>query len=166
MPIEACPAAQVAWLTPSELFSPHWGAAIARSICAAHPKEEPLRIVEIGAGLGQAFLKRRSCAESASGAAANADAEARPDERAVSLAAADAARVLPEPAEEQSVVSNARLRAGAGSGTQARDILSWLRSQHPGLYKRTSYTSVEISESLAQLQEQRVADEASHSHFR
>ena len=90
---------QVSWLTPSELFSPHWGQAVARCILAQHSGSQPLRIVEIG----------------------------------------------------------------AGSGTQARDILSFLRAGHPKVYADMTYRSVEISPALAQLQQQRVAEEAGHA---
>jgi hypothetical protein len=45
-----------AWLTPAELFSPHFGAALAAFILrhhAAHaPPDSPLHIVEVGAGRG------------------------------------------------------------------------------------------------------------------
>lgn len=44
-----------AWPTPSELFTPHYGEAIARSIVARHRRlypDEPLQMVEIGAGRG------------------------------------------------------------------------------------------------------------------
>ncbi len=40
------------WLTPAELFAPHYSAAIARYILAAHAAERaraPLRVMEIGA---------------------------------------------------------------------------------------------------------------------
>lgn len=46
---------QVAWLTPSEIFTPHYGRAIASHILQQHselPSEEPLQIIELGAGTG------------------------------------------------------------------------------------------------------------------
>ena len=45
---------------------------------------------------------------------------------------------------------------GGGTGTLARDILSWLRHSHPTAYSRCRYTSLEISPSLAKLQKHRV----------
>ena len=90
---------QVSWLTPSELFSPHWGQAVARCILSSHTGPQPLSIVEIG----------------------------------------------------------------AGSGTQARDILSYVRAQHPDVYADMSYRSVEISPALGQLQQRCVAEEAGHA---
>lgn len=45
-----------AWLTPSELFSPHYGRAVAAFILAHHaahrPPGSPLHIVEVGSGRG------------------------------------------------------------------------------------------------------------------
>jgi hypothetical protein len=42
-----------AWLTPAELFSPHYGAALAAFITAHHaPTGAPLHIIEVGAGRG------------------------------------------------------------------------------------------------------------------
>jgi len=43
------------WLTPAEIFRPHFGKGIARYVLAEHGKlrtREPLRIVEVGAGAG------------------------------------------------------------------------------------------------------------------
>ena len=43
------------WLTPAELFAPHYSAAVARYILAAHAAERaraPLRVIEIGGGSG------------------------------------------------------------------------------------------------------------------
>ncbi|KAJ3556743.1 hypothetical protein NM688_g1853 [Phlebia brevispora] len=41
---------------------------------------------------------------------------------------------------------------GAGNGTLARDILDFLRDEHPDVYDRTRYNIIEISGNLAQLQ--------------
>lgn len=46
------------WHTPSELFSPHYGSALARYIVAQHTKnaDQPLEIYETGAGNGTLML--------------------------------------------------------------------------------------------------------------
>eukprot|EP00968_Pinguiococcus_pyrenoidosus_P020241 scaffold2325_cov257-Pinguiococcus_pyrenoidosus.AAC.11 len=47
------------WLTPAEIFRPHYGSAVAEYLLAAHARwapAEPLRIVEIGGGNGVAAL--------------------------------------------------------------------------------------------------------------
>jgi SAM-dependent MidA family methyltransferase len=50
-----------AWLTPSEIFKPYYGMSIGNYILQAeerllkkHPGQEPIRIVEVGAGTGSA----------------------------------------------------------------------------------------------------------------
>lgn len=48
-------ATQVAWLTPAEIFSPHYGKAIAACILESQQKAldvQPLRIIEVGGGTG------------------------------------------------------------------------------------------------------------------
>lgn len=46
--------------------------------------------------------------------------------------------------------------AGGGTGTNALNVLNWLRREDPQLYERTEYTIVEISERLAERQGERV----------
>ena len=46
--------------------------------------------------------------------------------------------------------------AGGGTGTNALNVLDWLRREEPKLYERTQYTIVEISPRLAELQRDRV----------
>lgn len=46
--------------------------------------------------------------------------------------------------------------AGGGTGTNALNVLDWLRREEPKLYERTEYTIVEISPRLAELQRERV----------
>lgn len=46
--------------------------------------------------------------------------------------------------------------AGGGTGTNALNVLNWLRREEPKLYERTEYTIVEISERLAERQAERV----------
>ena len=46
--------------------------------------------------------------------------------------------------------------AGGGTGTNAMNVLNWLRREEPRIYERTEYTIVEISERLAELQRERV----------
>lgn len=49
---------QVSWLTPSEIFTPHYGKAIASHILEVHRKEgqKALQIFELGAGTGTLAL--------------------------------------------------------------------------------------------------------------
>lgn len=44
---------QVSWLTPAEIFQPHYGRAIATSITKKHPEKQPLNIIEVGGGSGR-----------------------------------------------------------------------------------------------------------------
>lgn len=46
--------------------------------------------------------------------------------------------------------------AGGGTGTNALNVLDWLRREERKLYERTEYTIVEISPRLAELQTERV----------
>lgn len=46
--------------------------------------------------------------------------------------------------------------AGGGTGTNALNLLNWLRREEPRIYDRTEYTIVEISERLAERQRERV----------
>lgn len=46
--------------------------------------------------------------------------------------------------------------AGGGTGTNALNVLNWLRREEPRIYDRTEYTIVEISERLAERQRERV----------
>lgn len=95
---------QVSWLTPVEIFSPHYGAAVANCILHMHRQVaspgEALRIWEIG----------------------------------------------------------------GGTGTLARDVLDRIRRCAPDAYRHTSYTSVEVSRQLADLQLAKVA-QAGHENF-
>lgn len=45
---------------------------------------------------------------------------------------------------------------GGGTGTNALNILNWLKREEPELYERTEYTIVEISKRLAERQHERV----------
>lgn len=95
---------QAAWLTPAEIFQPHYGRAVAEHLLAAHTQRwgggsggsggggVPLRIFEVG----------------------------------------------------------------GGTGTLARDVLGWLRDAHPAAYATASYTCLEISATLAALQQEKV----------
>ncbi|KZT43225.1 DUF185-domain-containing protein [Sistotremastrum suecicum HHB10207 ss-3] len=47
---------------------------------------------------------------------------------------------------------------GGGNGTLARNILDYLRDEHPEVYDRTKYNIIEISESLTKIQKARVVD--------
>lgn len=46
--------------------------------------------------------------------------------------------------------------AGGGTGTNALNLLNWLKREEPRLYERTEYTIIEISERLAERQTERV----------
>lgn len=47
--------------------------------------------------------------------------------------------------------------AGGGTGTNALNVLDWLRREEPKLYEGTEYTIIEISPRLAELQTERVS---------
>ena len=52
----AAPGARRGWLTPSELFSPHYGRAVARFLLARHARLKPpapLVVYEVGPGSGR-----------------------------------------------------------------------------------------------------------------
>jgi hypothetical protein len=50
---------------------------------------------------------------------------------------------------------------GAGNGTMMLNILDYIRAEHPEVYMRTKYRIIEISSSLAQLQQQQLIQTAS-----
>ena len=54
------------------------------------------------------------------------------------------------------------LEIGGGTGTLARDILSHVQTAAPQTYAECSYTSVEISPQLAEVQQRAVSDTAGH----
>ena len=87
----------MSWLTPSEIFSPYYGGALAECILSDYirsGKSEPLQIYELG----------------------------------------------------------------AGTGTVARDMLDYVQTHAPDVYRTTRYTTVEISENLARLQHEKVTN--------
>jgi SAM-dependent MidA family methyltransferase len=47
---------------------------------------------------------------------------------------------------------------GAGNGTLALNVLDFLAREHPEVYERTQYNIVEISSSLAKLQQARLSE--------
>ena len=94
---------QASWLTPSEIFTPFYGRAIANFILDKHSQ-------------------------------------------------------VAEPGSKLCI-----LEVGGGTGTLARDVLDHVRSAAPRSYAECSYTSVEISPQLAQVQQHTVADTASHA---
>ena len=93
---------QTAWLTPTEIFTPYWGEAIAKYMheqtSMVDRKLSQLDIVEVG----------------------------------------------------------------GGTGTLARDILTWFRREDHKLYKKVSYTSLELSPGLAKAQLHRMAQIEGH----
>ena len=54
------------------------------------------------------------------------------------------------------------LEVGGGTGTLARDVLDHLRAAAPASYAHCSYTSVEISPQLADVQKRTVSETAGH----
>lgn len=54
------------------------------------------------------------------------------------------------------------LEVGGGTGTLARDVLDHLRAAVPASYAQCSYTSVEISPQLADVQKRTVSKTAGH----
>jgi hypothetical protein len=93
---------QASWLTPSEIFTPFYGRAIANFILDKHSQ-----MADLGSRLNI-------------------------------------------------------LEIGGGTGTLARDILSHVQTAAPQTYADCSYTSVEISPQLAEVQQRAVSDTAGH----
>ena len=93
---------QTSWLTPSEIFTPYYGKAIANFILDKHSQ-------------------------------------------------------MAEPGSTLNI-----LEVGGGTGTLARDVLDHLRDAAPASYAQCSYTSVEISPQLADVQTRTVSDKAGH----
>lgn len=44
---------QVSWLTPAEIFQPHYGQAVTTAIMRNRSAKQPLNIIEIGGGSGR-----------------------------------------------------------------------------------------------------------------
>lgn len=44
---------QVSWLTPAEIFQPHYGRAITTAILRNYVENQPLNIIEVGGGSGR-----------------------------------------------------------------------------------------------------------------
>ena len=98
---------QASWLTPSEIFTPHYGRSVANFILDKHSQ-------------------------------------------------------MAEPGTRLNI-----LEIGGGTGTLARDVLNHVRSAAPHSYAECSYTSVEISSHLAEIQQHTVACAAGHaSHYK
>jgi hypothetical protein len=147
--------AQVAWITPSELFTPAYGAALGAVILQRHAgaaAPQPLRIVEVGGGNGTLAkdILVRSSAEWASGCQPPHPCPA---------GVFDGAPVWLLHNMLQSCSPSARSLVGYSHRRALVLVLSQdhVRSEEPEAYGSCGYTTVEISGALAERQRQRVA---------
>lgn len=115
-----------AWMTPVETFSPHFSHALARFIAREANKTSAGSVPSPKAKPPG----RRRGADGGSGSGAGG--RHGRGERLVLY------------------------EAGGGTGTNALNVLDWLRHEEPKLYEQTEYTIVEISPRLAELQAERV----------
>lgn len=122
-----------AWMTPVETFSPHFSHALARWM-TKEAKKTSAASSEGANGAGDALPRRR-----------HKLAHGRRNKGAGASACVGG--------DGESLVV---YEAGGGTGTNALNVLDWLRQEEPKLYERTEYTIVEISPRLAELQTERV----------
>ncbi|CAM9758066.1 unnamed protein product, partial [Hapterophycus canaliculatus] len=119
-----------AWMTPVETFSPHFSNALAKYITREVKNSQSAQSVRAHGN------PRRHPAHARSARVTGRSGDQRSGGT-----------------EEESLVL---YEAGGGSGTNALNVLDWLRREEPKLYERTEYTIVEISPRLAELQTARV----------
>ncbi len=130
-----------AWMTPVEIFAPHYSQALARYILEAHAKE------------------------AAEGPLAYEGDDEEEDEEDGGYKKVSTARrrrrALPrrEPLQAPGAAAAQELviyEIGGGYGTNAQCILDYLQTQAPEVYARTKYTIIEISRPLAEKQLERL----------
>lgn len=107
------------WLTPVELFAPHYSHCIAQWIAAVHRQKER-EWVQL---LQSQHQQNQESSEPNTKSHTN-------------------------PVSSPVPVSLSILELGAGRGTNALAILDWLQAQFPSLYPRTQYTLLDASQSL------------------
>lgn len=145
---------QVAWITPSELFTPVYGAAIGAFILqrqaeAAAP--QPLRIVEVGGGNGTLAKDILVCQ------CIGRSAKSR------SLHHTNSRTRIGGPSGQRtkccSPVPPARSRVGATHrcALVPGPLQDHVRSKEPEVYRSCGYATIEISGALAERQRQRAA---------
>lgn len=139
--------AQVAWITPSEQFSPAYGEGIARLVSEHHATRpsSPLDIVEIGSGNGTL--------------AADILVQSTNSHHTLTYIVWPSAQAacVQIPGSSQSIYSASVRSLQCGAHMQ-----NYLRQTNVELYKRCSYRSLEISPRLAEQQQQRLSS-AGHS---
>lgn len=173
------------WLTPAEIFSPHYGGALARwvaSIWRHRHGVPPVPVPTVGGAGGEAvggaaaggaeaaaprseqITAPEDANESGSGKAAASEVVAAPalapaataPAAAEAVGAATGGRAAP-PASTSPRLSPLRIyEIGGGTGTLALDVLDWLAENDPEVYAVTKYVSVEISATLAGAQRERL----------
>lgn len=134
-----------AWMTPVEIFSPHFSQALARYIASEAAAASSEHTTHTSASrVGDAHQdkhnswrhRRRNGGGGDGGGGGKGGGKGREKGQT-----------------EQGLIL---YEVGGGSGTNALNVLNWLRREEPALYERTEYTIVEISERLAELQRERV----------
>lgn len=125
----------MAWLTPVEIFAPHFGASIAHYLTTHHlynfntlcsTNNNTLKISSKFSGINDSTKNKERI-----------------------------------PRTHQPLVI---YEIGGGTGTLARDILNWLQQYYPNLHATCQYTCIEISPTLAELQYKRVVTEQGGVH--
>ena len=149
-----------AWMTPVEIFAPHYSQAIARYILEAHAREETEAVAVLkgsGGVLPDADEDEEDEDEDAAGSSQ--------DRRRKTTAATRRKRPRRHPSSSSSSSSETTTpqqqelhiyEIGGGYGTNALCILDYLQAHAPDVYSRTSYTIIEISQPLAEKQQQRL----------
>lgn len=149
------------WLTPAEIFSPHYGGALARWVASIWRHRHGAPPTPLAA---DALAGHTSAEEEGSGTATESDASPHPAAEAACTGASEAKVTGPaglSAAETQmpASVGFSPLRIyeiGGGTGTLALDVLDWLAENDPEVYAVTKYVSVEISATLAGAQRERL----------
>jgi hypothetical protein len=145
-----------AWMTPVEIFCPHYSQAIARYILEAHSREE--EAVAMIKGGGGVLPDDQEDEEDEEEDAAGSSQGRRKKTRAATRRKRP--RRLPTSSSEASTISQERelhiYEIGGGYGTNALCILDYLQAHAPDVYARTRYTIIEISQPLAEKQQQRL----------
>ncbi|GAB5036427.1 s-adenosyl-l-methionine-dependent methyltransferase [Nannochloropsis oceanica] len=142
-----------AWMTPVEIFAPHYSQAIARYILEAFAREEQaVAMVKVDGGVSPHGAQMEEDEEFFFSGSSSQDNWKR------TMAATRRKRSRPLKSSE-ATTSHKELHIyemGGGYGTNASCILDYLQAHAPDVYARTKYTIIEISKSLAEKQLQRL----------
>eukprot|EP00624_Nannochloropsis_granulata_P007051 evm.model.NODE_6003_length_2954_cov_16.139133.1 len=143
-----------AWMTPVEIFAPHYSQAIARYILEAHAREEEQAVAMVKGGSG--VLPDGGQIEEDEEGGYSGSSSLDNWKRTTAATRRKRSRRLPS---SEATTSHKELHIyemGGGYGTNASCILDYVQAHAPDVYARTKYTIIEISESLAEKQLQRL----------